>query len=88
IPGETRITGQYPNPFRDSATIEYYQAWPGKAQFDVFDVTGRRLGRIETGMQLPGAHKIVWDARGLPGGIYLGRLRVAGKVMVRRLVKI
>ncbi len=88
IRGETRITAQYPNPFRDSATIDYYQAWPGKAQFDVFDVTGRRLGRIETGMQLPGAHKIVWDARGLPGGIYLGRLRVAGKVMVRRLVKI
>ena len=53
-----------------------------RAKIEIFDVTGRRVVRLDQGPRTPGIHTATWDRRGSSGqdvarGIYLVRL-VAG----------
>jgi hypothetical protein len=55
-------------------------------RLDLFDVRGRRLRTLVDGRRGAGDHLAVWDASGVPRGIYFVRLRAAALVRTRRLV--
>jgi hypothetical protein len=72
-----------PNPFRGAATVLF--SLPGTRNVDiaVFDVLGRRVRTLRSGMLGAGEHRLVWDGQRdggtrAPGGLYFVRV-VAGR---------
>ena len=68
-----------PHPIRDEARFRLELPEPARVRIDLFDVSGRRVpgGTDET---LPsGTHEVRLDSRDLAPGIYMARLRAAGR---------
>ncbi|MBN1433943.1 DUF1566 domain-containing protein [Candidatus Fermentibacterales bacterium] len=76
-----------PNPFRGSAVLGYGLDEPGYAEICVYDVYGRRVGTLLSGMLPAGSGSVTWNASALPCGVYTCLLRsAAGGSATRRLV--
>lgn len=75
------ITGNYPNPFNPSTTIEFSLPEAGFAELVIYNVTGQKIRTLVTETMTPGVHSIVWDGHddnGLPvsAGLYVTRLQM------------
>lgn len=85
------IAGTHPNPFRDGTRIEL--VLPARAQVEagVYDLSGRRVRRLERSVFEAGRHALRWDGRDdrgarLPAGVYFVRASADGAGAIRRLV--
>ncbi|MDD4223837.1 MAG: chitobiase/beta-hexosaminidase C-terminal domain-containing protein [Candidatus Cloacimonetes bacterium] len=81
VPTHSGITGNYPNPFRTSTTIEYALDSSAEVRMDVFNIKGQLVRRlIDNCTKSPGTYSTVWDGKDdqrnqLPSGIYYILLR-------------
>jgi len=77
MPSETKIKGNYPNPFNPSTTIEFDLSSEnaGLINVMVYDLQGRLVDTIYDGYMSEGAgHKLVWDASAVASGKYFAVL--------------
>lgn len=77
-PGGTVLSRNYPNPFSRTTTIGITVP-AGDPQFiriSVYDVLGNAVAILVNAKLAPGEHEVVFDATGLPGGIYLYRMEI------------
>lgn len=82
-----------PNPANAESRLDYTLAEAQHVDIAVYDVTGRRIRNIESGVRGIGQHWTQWDGRtanGFPAasGIYFFRLRSGGQDFVARIVRI
>src|SRR5262249_23614594 len=88
----TAFQGVWPNPTRGLASLAFSLAHPSSVRFEVYDVSGRRVRRIDLGSMAPGPHQAAWDTRGDNGqrlreGLYFVALDLDGRdIGDRRLV--
>jgi hypothetical protein len=83
--GQFKLHQAYPNPFNPSTTLKYEMGSAGPVSIDVFDVNGRKIRSLYTGIQTPGQHEVRWDAkndngRSMSSGVYLFKVNVNGKM--------
>ena len=64
----------YPNPFNPTTTIRYKLEKEERISLRIFDAMGRQVALLFEGIQTEGMHEILFDATGLPTGIYFYRL--------------
>jgi len=77
----------YPNPFNSSTSISYSIAASGHASLLVYNIVGQKVATLFSGVQQAGAHKAVWDAAGVPSGVYFARLESgAGSRSIKMVV--
>jgi len=85
----------YPNPFNMSTSLRYFTAKAANIEIELFDVRGRKVRSLYSGMAEPGSHVARWDGRDdfgkvLSSGVYLARMTVQDKaipvVMSRKLL--
>lgn len=88
LPAAVRLHQNYPNPFNPSTTIQYSLDQASDVDLSVFDVNGRRVATLVSGTSAPGTHEVIFDAGGLPSGLYLYRLQAAGQSATRKLMLI
>jgi len=69
----------YPNPFNPSTTIRYSVEKPGMVAIKVYDLLGKEVGTPAHGRVAEGGHSVVFDATGLPSGVYFYRMQVDGR---------
>lgn len=81
-----RITGNYANPFFGRTRIEFELGRDGAIEMEVFDLAGRRVGRLANGTYPAGIHSLEWNARHLAAGTYLLRLRQGYRLDTRRCI--
>lgn len=74
LPFEFRLDAAYPNPFNPVTTIAYSLPTHGPAQLVIFDTLGRRVATLLEGDQLPGQHRIRWNAENHASGVYFYQL--------------
>jgi hypothetical protein len=89
-PQAWRVWSQ-PNPCRTMATVHYAVGQAGVVDLSVFDAQGRQVATLARGFRPAGVYATVWSARDrdgtpLPHGLYLARLRVAGRHVTGKLV--
>ena len=75
-----------PNPFSTSTTIEFSQVKANFVTLSVYDMSGKLHQKIISGILTSGKHKMVWNAEGLPAGIYFLRLETNGISETKKLV--
>jgi hypothetical protein len=86
----------HPNPFNPATSVAYRLDGGGLARvrLDVFDLLGRRVRTLVSGLQERGKeYRVRWDGTdatdcGVASGSYLLHLRVDGKGQTRKLTVI
>lgn len=74
-----RIDLPYPHPVGGPATIQYWLPASAQAEIEVFDLLGRRVAILASGVVAAGRHEVRLAADGLVNGLYLCRLRAGGR---------
>jgi len=77
----------YPNPFSTSTTIEYELKQPEKVTLTIYDYLGKLIYQIDKN-QIKGKQQLIWNADGLPDGIYYFRLQAGEQVANGKMVKV
>ncbi|HEY2956456.1 MAG TPA: FlgD immunoglobulin-like domain containing protein [Candidatus Eisenbacteria bacterium] len=72
-----------PNPFRTRTALRYALPREGRLEVSIFDVSGRRVRRLDLGLAARGEGLHVWDGsdhrgRRVANGVYLVRLTLDG----------
>ncbi len=79
----------YPNPFNPSTIIEYSipaNINPAGVSLIIYDLLGREIAVPVNEEIQTGNHKVVFNAAGLPGGVYFCKLKAGGFSSVRKLL--
>lgn len=72
IPDKFSLKQNYPNPFNPSTTIEFSLQHSGKVSLKVFDLSGREIATLMKNQFISaGAHKVQFEAKNLPSGVYM-----------------
>ncbi|MFQ6674793.1 MAG: Ig-like domain-containing protein [Fidelibacterota bacterium] len=66
----------YPNPFNSVTTIPFTLGTTAEVTVSVYDILGRKVADLLRATPEPGGHRVLWNARGIPSGIYICRLQV------------
>lgn len=79
------FTNIFPNPFNPSVTIAYYKASGTEAMLTVHNIRGQRIKQWAISAQDTGAGSVVWEADGLPSGVYLFTFNSMGISQTRKV---
>lgn len=86
IPTEYCLFPNYPNPFNPQTTIKFALPETGEISLKVYDISGREIQSLVTGIWLPGTHQVVWDAKDCASGIYFVRLEAGNYAKTGKIV--
>ncbi|HET6566518.1 MAG TPA: T9SS type A sorting domain-containing protein [Rhodothermales bacterium] len=88
-PGEAlkfALEQNYPNPVRSSTTIQYGLETDADVKLELYNMLGQRVRILADEQQKAGRYEIHLDARDLPSGAYIYRLRAGQYVESKTLV--
>ena len=91
IPSEFAITGNFPNPFNPTTTIEFTIPETGHINLGNYNITGQKILELIADTMTAGTHSVMWDGRDENGmvvssGIYLSRLKSGRNVTAGRML--
>ncbi len=91
LPEETRIVGNYPNPFNPTTTISYALNENVRVTLKVYNTLGQEVATLVDGFEQAGLQSVVWDVRTTAGqpaasGTYFIRLVAGNTVTTRKLM--
>jgi hypothetical protein len=68
------IISANPNPFNSTVVLRFELSDARDVELVVYDIVGREVWRLASGIWHLGANEVVWNAEGMPSGIYFARL--------------
>lgn len=74
LPIGFRLSQNYPNPFNARTVISYTLGSAGQSNLSIYNIIGQKVITLANGFQDAGEHKIIWDAKNIPSGVYYARL--------------
>jgi hypothetical protein len=82
-----------PNPTRAGASVRYSLPRAADIRLAVYDLAGRQVRVLESGLQGAGEHAARWDGRDTsgaetPAGLYLVKLHVEGRSLTRAMIRL
>jgi len=83
---EPLFRGAVPNPFNPTTVLEFTLPTAGRVFLGVYDVAGRRVATLVDGERPAGDQRALFDASGLPSGIYMAVLRAQDTRLSQRLL--
>ncbi len=91
LPAKFALEQNYPNPFNPATTISFYIPEREMVRLEIYNILGRRVRTLATGVALIGRQDIVWDGLNETGapvasGVYFYRLTAGDKSETRRMV--
>ncbi len=86
VPDQYQLDQNYPNPFNPSTSISYSIPMRTFVTMRVFDLLGREVVTLVSGVRSPGQYEARWDAESMPSGVYLCRLETDRSTQVRRML--
>jgi hypothetical protein len=86
LPAAFALGAAWPNPFNPSTTIEFSLAETGSATLAVYDLAGRQVATLVSGLVERGTHSVVFDAGALPSGVYFYSLEADGLLQTRKML--
>ncbi len=81
----TTLSQNYPNPFSVSSEIRFDLSAAGPVTLDVYDLLGRKVATLVSGVLGPGVHRARFEAGALPNGLYVYRLETPSGPLTRTM---
>jgi len=78
----------YPNPFRDTVTIQFEVLRSQHVAVDVFDTLGRHIAQLASGRFIAGAHSLLFDEESLTPGAYVVRINIGSRPTSFSIIKL
>jgi hypothetical protein len=75
-----------PNPFRRSTLISYSLPQATHLTLSIYDITGRLVETLVNEPQQPGIHRVRWNRKANPSGVYFYRMQAGEFVETRKMV--
>lgn len=88
VPATYRLEQNFPNPFNPSTTIRYEIPKHGYVSLSIHDVLGQNIATLVNGHKHAGRYEVVWNAAGLPSGVYFYHLNTSGHTAVKKMLLI
>jgi hypothetical protein len=93
ISPQIQVSSPYPNPFVNKMMINYSITKQAIVKLTVFDIAGREVKNLLSGVVNPGRYTITWQGDDNKGkkvstGIYFIKLDVAGKNIGKKIIRI
>jgi len=85
IPKEFHLDQNYPNPFNPSTTIRFGLPQKSDVNLKIFDLLGREVATLIDKTMSAGEYKVIFEAEGLPTGVYFYCIRANGFSRVKKL---
>ena len=86
IPQEYALSQNHPNPFNPVTSIEFAIPKDGEISLTLFDINGREIEKLASGIFHAGYHTLDWDASNLSSGIYFYRLSAPGFIDTKKMI--
>ncbi len=88
VPMFYSLDQNYPNPFTGSTTFTYKLPESAQVRLQVFNSLGVLIAEPVNEFQQNGEHKVIWNAEGLPAGIYYCRLQAGRQEKSVKIIKL
>ncbi len=86
LPQDFVLEQNYPNPFNPSTTIRFSLPETAEVQLEVVNIRGQVVAQLINERRGAGIHSVVFDATGLPSGIYFYRMTANSVSQVQKMV--
>jgi flagellar hook assembly protein FlgD len=91
LPLTYKLEQNYPNPFNASTLISFSLKSEGFAELSIFDLLGRRVKTLQSGVLPAGEHNFIWNGSDennsvVASGVYFYRLQSADGKLTRRML--
>jgi hypothetical protein len=86
LPTEFAYYPNYPNPFNASTTFAFDVPQQSRVQVAVFNIVGQEVARPVDDVYVPGRYRVLYDASGLPSGMYLVKMTAAGYTKIGKMM--
>jgi hypothetical protein len=89
VPATLAFARPTPNPSSGSVQLRIGLPRAGEASVGIYDLAGRQVATLMSGVQEAGWHDLRWNGEGAAGGagVYFALLRVEGQVLSQRIVR-
>jgi hypothetical protein len=88
IPLEFALHQNFPNPFNPVTTINYSLPVKSQVELVIYNALGERLKRLVSGEKDAGYHKVEFNAKSLPSGVYFYHLKAGDYVATKKMILI
>jgi uncharacterized lipoprotein YddW (UPF0748 family) len=85
LPSQFELSQNYPNPFNPTTTIVFRIPVESKVSLRVYNVLGEEVRVLSDEVVSAGEHASLFDASGLPSGVYFYRLIVGGYADTKKM---
>lgn len=85
IPEEIELKQNYPNPFNPTTNISFGLPQKSRVDLKVFDMLGREVATVYSGVKAQGFHTVSFDASNLSSGVYLYRIETDFGVISKKM---
>lgn len=85
---QLELAQNFPNPFNPTTTIRVYVPTTQDLTLTVYDVLGRPVQTLHSGMVEAGITNFIFDASGLPSGVYFYRAKGESKSLSKKMMLI
>ncbi len=86
LPVQFSLSPNYPNPFNPSTTIRFALPKSAYVTLKIFNLLGQEIGTLVNEKLLAGEYDVLWNAPGLPSGVYLYRIQADEFVETKKLI--
>jgi hypothetical protein len=80
------LSQNYPNPFNPTTTITYSLQREARVNLKVYNLLGQEMATLVNHKMSAGAHRVTWNAQGLPSGLYFYKIRVGDDSKVNKMM--
>jgi len=78
VPNNYNLGRAYPNPFNPTTNIMFTLSDNGYTNISVYDLQGRLIDELVSGIKLAGEYEVSWNAENRSSGVYFIQMNVNG----------
>jgi len=87
------VSQNFPNPFNPATKINYYISHPGNVKINIYNVQGKLVQKVFSGLRSTGTHSLIFkgideSGQDLPSGFYICHINYAGQVKTIKMLLI
>lgn len=86
LPTTSVLLPNHPNPFNAGTAITFELAEASQVAVRVYNLLGQRVATLVQGRLTAGQHRVTWDARAAPTGVYILALELPHRTLTRTML--